>query len=125
MSLTKKVFFICLFLAFLIMGITTMQRALPETREQRIYNAIEAHSPYKLNKRLGGLTIVNTKTQEKEKPSAAEVLHRKDELDKKWAKTHLSIINNDVVIKKNDNTTVKIFIQTQKEREFIKSFFGI
>jgi len=107
------------------MGYVSMQRAMPEAKEQRIYEAIEIYSPYKLEKRIGGLTILNLKTNKKEKPSAAEVLHRKDELDKQWAKKHLSIVNNDVIIKKDDNTTVKIFIQTQKERDFIKSFFGI
>lgn len=125
MSLVKKVFIVSLLFAFLAMGIISMKRAIPEAKEQRIYKAIEVYSPYQLEKRMGGLTIVNLMTNEKEKPSAAEVLHRKDELDKKWAKTHLSIVNNDVVIKKDNNTTVKIFMQTQKEKSFVKSFFGI
>ena len=125
MSLVKRVLIFSLLFAFLAMGVISMKRAMPEAKEQRIYEAIEIYSPYKLEKRIGGLTILNLKTNKKEKPSASEVLHRKDELDKQWAKDHLSIINNDVIIKKDDNTTVKIFIQTQKERDFIKSFFGI
>jgi len=125
MSLVKKVFVSTLLLAFLIMGAVSMKRALPEDKEERIYKAIKAYSPYIYEKRLGGLTIVDTRNNEKEKPSAAEVLYRMDELDKQWAKNNLTIIDNDVVITKDDNTTVKIYMETPKERTFVKSFFGI
>ena len=125
-SLVKRVFIFTLLAGFLIMGILSMKRALPENKEERIYKAIKAHSPYKFEKRLGGLTILDSRDPEhKEKPSAAEVLLRMDELDKQWAKTHLIVQNNDVIITKEDNSTVKIFIETPKERAFIKSFFGI
>ncbi len=126
MSVVKKVFVFSLLSAFLVMGIVSMQRAMPENKEERIYKAIKAYTPYYLEKRVGGLTILSKKDAEfKEKPSAAEVMLRLDELEKGWAKKHLSVVNNDLIIKKDDNTSVKIFIQTQKEREFLKSFFGI
>lgn len=125
MSLVKKVFVFTLLCGFLVMGILSMKRAMPESKEERIYKAIKAYSPYQLEKRMGGLTIVDERDDTREKPSAAEVLHRIDELDKQWGKKHLSVVNNDVIIKKDDNTSVKIFIQTPEERAFIKSFFGI
>lgn len=124
-SLVKKVFIFVLLSGFLIMGIVSMKRAIPQQKEDRIYQAIKIHSPYTFEKRLGGLTIINTMNDTKEKPNASEVLHRIDELDKAWAKTHLSVENNNVIIKKDDNSSVKIAIETPKEREFIKSFFGI
>jgi len=125
-SLVKRVLIFGLLAGFLIMGILSMKRAIPENKEERIYQAIKAHSPYQFEKRLGGLTILDSRDPEhKEKPSAAEVLFRMDELDKKWAKTHLVVQNNDVVITKEDNSTVKIFIETPQERAFVKSFFGI
>ncbi len=102
-----------------------MQRAVPEGKEERIYKAIKVYSPYYFEKRLGGLTILNKNSDKKEKISAAEVLHRMDELDKKWAKDHLSVIDNDIIVKQDDGTIAKIFIETPKERAFIKSFFGI
>lgn len=112
--------------AFLVMGFVSMQRANPDAKEERIYKAIKVYSPYKLEKRMGGLTIVDTQTGTKEKPSAAEVLHRLDELDKAWGKSHLKVENNDVVILGDHNQTViKIFIETEKERAFIQSFYGI
>ena len=125
-SLVKRVFIFTLLAGFLIMGILSMKRALPQNKDERIYKAIKAHSPYKFEKRLGGLTILDSRDPEhKEKPSAAEVLIRMDELDKQWAKTHLVVKDSDVIITKEDNSTVKIFIETPKERAFIKSFFGI
>jgi len=124
-SLAKRVFIGVLLIGFLIMGFISMNRALPENKEERIYKAIKAYSPYIYEKRLGGLTIVDTRDNTKEKPSAAEVLYRMDERDKEWAKEKIVVINNDIVITKEDNTTVKIFIETPKERAFVKSFFGI
>lgn len=125
-SLAKRVFIFGLLAGFLIMGIVSMKRAMPENKEERIYQAIKAYSPYQFEKRLGGLTILDSRDPErKEKPSASETLHRMDELDKAWAKKHIIIENNDVIITKEDNSTVKIFIETPQERAFIKSFFGI
>ena len=112
--------------AFFVMGFVAMQRAMPEAKEERIYKAIKVYSPYELEKRIGGLTIVNKQTGIKEKPSAADVLHRVDELEKIWGKTHLRVENNDVIILGDNNQTiVKIFIETKKEREFLKRFYGI
>ncbi|WP_415397272.1 hypothetical protein [Sulfurimonas sp. CS5] len=126
MSLVKKAFIFGLLSAFLIMGILSMKRAMPEEKNERIYKAFKVHSPYQLEKRMGGLTILNLNDPEnKEKPSAAEVLHRLDELDQEWAKDHLSVENNTLLISKENNTTIEISIETPKERAFIKSFFGI
>ena len=125
MSLVKKVFVFTLLAGFLTMGVLSMKRAMPEPKEERIYKAIKVYSPYSLEKRMGGLAILNKLTDEKEKPSNAEILHRLDELDKEWAKEHLSIEGNDVVITTEEDETVKILIETPKERAFIKSFFGI
>ena len=122
----KKGLFIGFLFAFLVMGIVAMQRAMPEKKEDRIYNAIKVYSPYKLEKRIGGLTIIDTRTGIKEKPAAADVMHRIDELEEKWGHKHLRVQNNDVVVLGDNNqTVVKIFIETQKEREFLKRFYGI
>lgn len=126
MSLVKKVFIFTLLAAFLTMGILSMKRAMPESKEERIYLAIKEYSPYKLEKRIGGLEILNTKTNTKEKPSSAEVMHRLDEVDKEWGKTHLLVENSTVIVLDDNKSTIaNIAIETKKERDFIKSFFGI
>ena len=125
-SLVKRVLIFAVLSAFLVMGIVSMKRAMPEPKVERIYKSIKAYSPYQLEKRIGGLIIRDSRDEEfKEKPSSAEVLHRMDELDKAWFKDHLRVVNNDIIITQEDNTTVKIFIETPEERAFIQSFFGI
>jgi len=122
----KQGLFIGFIVAFFILGFVSMEHAMPESKEDRIYKAIKVYSPYQLEKRMGGLTIVDTRDGTKEKPSAAEVLFRMDELDKKWGKEHLRVEGNDVLVVGDNNQTVtKIFIETQKERDWLHKFFGI
>lgn len=125
MSIKKGLIF-GLLAGFLILGTVAMQRATPQHKEDRIYKAIKVYSPYQLEKRIGGLTIINNTTGEKEKPNAAEVLHRLDELDKKWGSKHLRVEANQLFIQGENNQTVaKIFIENEKERTFLRNFYGI
>lgn len=125
MSVKRGLIFGFLF-AFLVVGFSTMQRSMPAAKERRIYDAIKPYIPYTLEKKVGGLAIVDNRTGDKEKPSAAEVMLRLDELEGKWGKTHLQIIGNDVhILGDNNQSIVKIFIETPEEHAFLKEFFGI
>ncbi len=122
----KQGMFIGVIAAFLILGFVSMQRAMPDAKSDRIYKAIEVYSPYKLEKRMGGLTIVDSRDGRKEKPSAADVLLRLDELDEVWGKKHLKIENDAVVVfGDNNQSIVKIHIQTPQEKAWVKKFYGI
>ena len=120
----KKALIFGFFTAFLILGAISMKRAMPDAKETRIYDAIRVYSPYTIEKRIGGLTIVDKRDGTKEKPSAKEVFHRLDELDKKWGKTHIRIENSDVIILGENNQTVaRIFLESEKERAFVQNFY--
>ncbi|MEN4052204.1 MULTISPECIES: hypothetical protein [Sulfurimonas] len=122
----KKGIFLGVMFAFFILGFIAIQKATPNEKEARIYKEIKVYSPYKFEKRMGGLTILNVKTGEKEKPNAADALYRMDDLDQQWGKKHLRVEGNEVVVIGDNNQTItKIFIQTQKEREWLHNFFGI
>ncbi|MEK6659189.1 MAG: hypothetical protein AABY36_05860 [Campylobacterota bacterium] len=126
----KKALIFGFFTAFLILGVLSMQRAMPDPKEDRIYTAIKAYSPYIVEKRIGGLAIVDkrndAKKDLKEKPNASDFYHRLDELEKNWGKEHLKIENNEVIVTdENNQTAAKIFIENQKELEFVKRFYGI
>jgi len=122
----KKGVFIGFLFAFFILGFIAIQKATPAAKADRIYKEIKLYSPYKFEKRVGGLTILNVKTGEKEKPSAADVLYRMDELDQKWGKKHLRVEGDEVIVVGDNNQTVtKIFIENKKEREWLHSFYGI
>jgi len=120
----KKVLIFGFFTAFLIMGVLSMKRALPEAKEERIYKAVKIYSPYYLEKKIGGLYIVDKRTGEKESPSSAEVFHRLDELERNWGFNHVKIDNNDLlVIGENNQTIAKIYMETEKEKAFIQKFY--
>ncbi len=125
MSVKKGLIF-GFFFAFLVLGVLSMKRAMPEAKEERIYKAIKVYSPYQLEKRMGGLTILNTQNGTKEQPASADIMHRLDEVQKEWGKSHLQVQNNEVIVSgENNQTVVRIFIENEKEREFLKSFYGI
>jgi hypothetical protein len=122
----KKGLFAGFIFAFLVMGFISMQRAMPEAKEDRIYKEIEVYSPYKLEKIIGGLAIIDKRTGTKEKPSAADVMHRLDELEKKWGNKHLKVVDNQLIVYGDNNQSItKIFIETDKERQFLNRFYGI
>jgi hypothetical protein len=126
MSNIKKGLFLGVLFAFLVMGFVAMQRATPQAKEERIYKQLKVYMPYTLEKTIGGFAIIDSRDGHKESPSAAEVMLRLDELEKAWGKEHLRIGEQDVeVLSDTNQSVVKISIETQKERLFLKHFFGI
>ena len=122
----KKILIFGVFTVAILMGVLSMQRAMPGDKEDRIYQEILVYSPYQMEKRMGGLVIIDKRTGTKEKPSNAEVFHRMDELEQTWGKKFLRIEGNDLhVVGENNQTIVRIFIETPKEKEFLHRFYGI
>ena len=120
----KKALIFGFFTAFIILGALSMKRAFPDAKETRIYKAIQVYSPYTLEKRIGGLTIIDKRTGIKQKPSSAEIFHRLDELEREWGNKYVRIEGNDVIIfGENNNTVARIYLENEKERAFVQSFF--
>ena len=112
--------------AAIVMGVLSMQRALPDQKNERMYKEITKYSPYYMEKTIGGLSIIDKRDGRKEKPSAADVMHRMDEVQKEWGREHLKVENSDLIILgENNQTLVKVFIQTEDERKFLQEFYGI
>ena len=123
---TKKAIFLGVIFAMFTLGFIAIQKATPAAKADRIYKEIKVYSPYKFEKRIGGLAIVNVKTGEKEKPNAADALYRMDDLDKHWGKKHLKVVGGQVIVMGDNNQSItKIFIKTKKERAWLKKFYGI
>ena len=122
----KKYLFPALAIALTFMMVMAFQQAKP-TPKAPIYKEVQKYSPYYLDKRFGGLQIMS-KTDEKfkEKPTNMEVFHRLEYLEKEWAKTHLKIVENQVIISDNNGTeVVKLPIKTKEDSSFLHSFYGI
>jgi len=110
----------------LFFGIEAYREAKPEYRDKRVYNELKPFIPYKIEKRLGGLSITSTQNDIKEKPPAAQVYHRLDQLEKLWGKTHLRLEEKTLIVLDDNNKTVKtITLQNSSEMGYVKNFFGL
>jgi hypothetical protein len=122
----KRSIFIGMALAFFILGFVALQRAMPEAKEERIYKALAVYSPYKFEKAIGGLKIINTKTGEKETPDAASVMHRMDELQKEWGHTHLKVTKEAVIVLGDSGSVItKIAFENPLERKWVEKFYNL
>jgi hypothetical protein len=122
----KKYLVYALTLGFLFIGYVTYQKSVPVDKAS-IYKEIRKYSPYYMDRRLGGLTILSKSDENfKEKPLNIEVFHRLDELERLWGQKYLKISDSQVLIMNDDNKTVaKIPITTQEDRTFINTFYGL
>ncbi len=124
---SSKILLPALTILFLMFGIILYKDAMPQHKEERIYFEIQKFNPYILEKRTGGLSIVNTVTGEKQKPSNADVFKVYDTLSKQWGMSHVKISKNDGVVYINDDLkqkTISIPLVNQKEYMFVKTYYG-
>jgi len=118
--------FIGLIFVFIFLSFMAFNSAMPETKNTEVMSLISPYMPYKIEKRLAGLTIVNTKTKEREKPSNDIIYKRLDELEKNWGKRYLKIQSSTLSILNDNNKTIKSFkLQNKKQTAFVHNFFGI
>jgi hypothetical protein len=55
-----------------------------------------------------------------------EVFHRLEYLEKEWAKTHLKLLKNKLIVVDNNGTEVTTFaVSNNEDEQFIHSFYGI
>ena len=122
----SKVTFIGLIVIFVVLSFMAFNNAMPERKNAEVMNIVKPYMPFKLEKRLAGLTIINTKTGTKEKPSNDMIYRRLDELEKSWGKKHLSISGAVLTVKNDKNKVIKSFkLKDKKQIDFIHRFFGI
>ncbi len=122
----KKYLFVFLGIAFIFLGVSAYIQAKPEARNDRIYNEVKKHSPYYLQKRLSGITILSKEDEDfSRKPTSMEFYYTFDQLQKDWGKKHLRLTNIELLILDNNTTKAKITIQSDDELKFIHTFYGI
>ena len=123
----KRILFVALSVGFLFFGISAYIQSKGATKNKRVYQAVHQFSPWYLEKRFGGLQIRSKADKDfKEKPDNMKVFHRFDDLEKQWAKTHLKLENNAIVIRDTNGTTLStIPLKTDKEIQFFHRFYGL
>ncbi len=127
MQSLKKYLPVALFLGFLFVGIIAFQQSKPSPKNARIYKIVQQYSPYYLDKRFGGLQIMNRENaQFKEKPNNMTIFKEFERLERKWGKAHMVLEGNTVIIKDNNGTQkAKISLQTEKESDFVHHYYGL
>jgi len=123
----KRLLFIALGLGFLLFGIGAYLQSQPSAENKRVHSIVRKYSPYYLDKRFGGLSILSKKDKEfKEKPSNLEVFHRLEALERQWASTHMKLENNQIIISDDNSTVVgNVPLKSKKELDFVHEYYGI
>ena len=127
MSSIKKYLPIALLIGFVLFGLSAFFQSKPSPKNERVYKTVQKYSPYYMDKRFGGLTILNKEDPEfKEKPTNMTLFKEFERLEKRWGKTHLKIENNTLIILDNNNTQqATLLFNTKEEIDFAHQFYGI
>ncbi len=127
MSKFKKYLLPAFFLAFLLIGISAFLQSKPSPKNARVYKTVKQFSPYTLEKRFGGLEIINKEDPEfKEKPDNMTLFKEFERLEKAWGKKHLKLEKSTLVIMDNNGTTVHTLpLHSKDETDFVHRYYGI
>lgn len=122
----RNLMLVLLAVGFFLFGLVAMLESRPEPKPKHLMKELEPYIPFKLEKRFGGLSIIDTRSGEKYKISNEEVFHELDRLERGWGKTHLRLEGENLIVTDDRNKTVAtIRLENEKERQFVHSFFGI
>jgi len=127
MSKMSKYLPIALAIAFFLVGFNVFLESKPEAKNKRVYSIVKEYSPYYIQKRFGGLRILSKEDKEfKMEPSSIEFFKELHKLEKEWAKSHLKLEGNTLLILDNNATVVKkVELKNQKELDFVKKYYGV
>ena len=127
MGAYKKYLPIALFLGFLLFGLDAFMQSKPSDKNTRVYKAVQKYSPYYLDKRFGGLQIMNREDPEfKEKPNNMSLFKEFERLEKEWAGTHMKLDGNTLVISDDNGSKIAEFsLQNKEELDFVHRYYGL
>ena len=127
MKSMKKFLPIAIILGFFLFGLDAFFQSRPSEKNERVYKTVQTYSPYYLDKRFGGLQIMSKEDPDfKEKPTNATLFTEFSRLEKEWAKKHLKIEQNTLIILDNNGTQVSsLLLQSIEELDFVHSYYGI
>ncbi len=123
----KKYLPIALLIGFILFGLSAFFQSKPSPKNNRVYKAVQKYSPYYMDKRFGGLTILNREDPEfKEKPNNMTLFKEFERLEKGWGKTHLKIEGTTLIILDNNGSQLSsLLLHTKEEIDFARQFYGI
>ncbi len=122
----SKYLAIALGLGFFLIALVAFLNGQPESRDKQLYSQLKPYIPYKIEKKMSGLYILDTQTGKKIEPSNLEVYNVLDNLEKDWGAKHLRIEGDKLIVIDDLNRTVTtIKIPSRKAAEWAHKFYGI
>jgi hypothetical protein len=112
-----------LVVVFSFLSIMALVVNMPEKKDPAVMAKLEPYIPYEVTKTIGGLDILDRRTDEKLKIDNAKVFIAMDSFTKKWGKNHLRVENDTLVILDDANKTVDTMPLTPSQRVFVHQFF--
>ena len=127
MKSIKKFLPVAIILGFFLFGLDAFFQSRPSEKNARVYKTVQTYSPYYLERRFGGLQIMNKENPDfKEKPTNATLFREFSRLEKEWGQAHLKIENNTLIITDNNGTQLSTLpLQSTEELNFLHSYYGI
>ncbi len=117
---------IALGLGFFFIAFVVFINAQPQSRDRAVYHQLKPYIPYKIEKKMSGLFIRDTRTGKKIEPSNAEVYNVLDNLEKDWGEKHLRREGNRLIVVDDQNKTVKtIPLNSASAQNYVHNFFGL
>lgn len=122
----NRLLFISFLGIFLFLGIMALKDGMPTQKNEKVYSVLQNYMPYFLEKRVGGYSIVSKETGIKEKPPAKDLFIRLEQLEKMWGQEFLKLEDSSLVIlDKNKNEIIKLKLETDAEKNWVKSYFEL
>ena len=112
-----------LVVVFSYLSIMALVVNMPEKKDPAVMAKLEPYIPYEITKTIGGLDILDRRTDEKLKIDNAKVFIAMDSFTKKWGKNHLRVENDTLIILDDANKTVDTMPLTPSQRVFVHQFF--
>ncbi len=127
MDKIRKYLPVALFLGFLLFGLNAFLESKPSSKNERVYKTVTQYSPFYIDKRFGGLVIMNKEDSSfKEKPTNMTFFREFERLEKEWGKSHLKLTKDTLLILDNNGTTLSSLpLKNRDEIAFVHHYYGV
>ena len=127
MNKLRKYLPFALFLGFFLFGLNAFLESKPSSKNERIYKAVKKYSPFYIDKRFGGLQIMNKEDSSfKEKPTNMTFFKEFERLEREWGKKHLKLEKSTLLILDNNGSTkATLPLHDNKEIAFVHNYYGV
>ena len=119
---SKKIV-IGIMLIALFLSISALITNMPEKKNKRVYSEIVKFFPYEFKKKIAGIDIVDKRTGKDLGIANSKVFLAFDDMLKKWAKTHLELKNNHLIIYDDKHEQKKEIKLNTEEKKWVLKFF--